>query len=129
MTKTEAMFENRCPYDHSAQGYDHRTLFVCTAGLLRSPTGARVGASMGLNTRSCGTSLRYALVPISVNLVNWAETIYFVNEENYHEALDLFPFDSGTYTEILNKSVILDIPDDYDYMDPQLVKIFTEILT
>ena len=133
MTNTEKMLHERfgqrfseinelsCPYDNQYQGPARRVLFVCSAGLLRSPTAANVAVGMGMNARSCGSAISYALIPISVNLVNWAQVIYFVKEDNYHEALQVFEFDNETVRIMDSKKVIWDIDDDYDYMHPELV--------
>ena len=57
------------------QGNYTRTLCVCSAGLLRSPTTAAVlQKEFGRNTRSAGT-MDYALIPISEALIMWADEI------------------------------------------------------
>jgi len=123
-TLTQKIFELSAPYDNPYQGPRTRLLFVCSAGLLRSPTGAHVGSVRGYNTRSCGSS-DYALVPLSVNLIEWAHRIIFVNRENYQEALE--SFDAVGYSEdIERKAIVLDIPDRYGTFDPQLVQIWED---
>ena len=129
MSKTTAIFQNRCPYQHSDQGTQHRALFVCTAGMLRSPTAASVAIELGYNARSCGSSMTYALIPLTINLISWAETIYFVNEENYYEALHLFDPMSEAYADILDKAVVWDIPDTYNYRDEYLCNRVRELLS
>lgn len=129
MTNTEKIFELTAPYDNVYQGSTKRILFVCSAGLLRSPTGATVGAKMGFNTRSCGSNYSYALVPISVNLVHWANIIYFVSIENYIQSLSNFSGDTETIELIKRKAVNLRIKDEFNYMDPHLVSIFEKELS
>lgn len=126
-TFTEEIYELTAPFDNEYQGNSKRILFVCSAGILRSPTGATVGAKMGFNTRSCGTSC-YALVPLSVNLIHWAQKIFFVNEENSTEANDSFFGDKETTDMLKAKSLILNIEDQFNYMDPKLVQIFEKVL-
>lgn len=126
--KTQQIFELTIPYNNPFQGSYHRALFVCSAGLLRSPTAAVVGASLGMNTRSCGSEA-YALIPLSANLIHWADTIYFVNEYNFHSAKETFFGQEGMGQMLDRKSVIWDIEDVYDYRDPKLVEIFTNLLT
>lgn len=128
MTLTDQIYELSSPYDNCYQGNFKRLLFVCSAGILRSPTGATVGAQMGFNTRSCG-SHSYALIPISVNLIHWAQKIFFVNEENYLASIDRFFGDMETTNMLKNKSVVLDIEDQFNYMDPVLVEIFKKVLS
>lgn len=126
-TYTDKIFSLSSPFDNEYQGKAHRMLFVCSAGLLRSPTAAAVAIEMGYNARSCG-SAEYALIPLSANLIEWAETIYFVNERNYLEALDVFrPLKE--YAEMIQrKAVVWDIPDCYNYKSPNLVNKIKELL-
>jgi len=119
MTKTEQIFQLSCPFANEFQGPRKRLVFVCSAGMLRSPTAAYVATTLGYNARSCG-SANYALIPLSVNLIEWAETIYFVNEENYYEALDNFQDHSEYFEMIQTKAVIWDIDDIYNYNDYSL---------
>ena len=128
-TRTQEIYELTAPFDNKYQGIASRYLFVCSAGILRSPTAASVADSLGYNSRSCG-SHNYALIPISVNLITWADKIFFMEENNYHETLDTF-YGSGNEktTELLKaKSVIWDIEDIYDRNDPTLRNKVYELL-
>lgn len=126
-TKTDRIFLLATPYDNPYQGKASRYLFVCSGGLLRSPTAAAVASSLGYNSRSCGSE-EYALVQLSVNLIEWAHKIFFMNEENYSRALETFA-PLPEYTEmLLAKSVVWDIEDQFDYGDPTLRRIVTELL-
>ena len=120
-TKNAEIFQTTAPYNNSHQGSDPRWLFVCSAGLLRSPTGAALAVRKGLNARSCGSAVDYALIPISANLIMWAEKIVFVNEINYHECLELFKDYQMLHNLLTVRSLILDIPDIYNYNDPELL--------
>lgn len=123
-TKNDAIFKTTAPYKNPYQGSNPRWLFVCSAGLLRSPTGAALAIRKGLNARSCGSALDYALIPISANLINWADKIVFVNENNYQDALELFK-DVGTlHYQLTTKSLVLDILDMYNYNDSELITEF-----
>ena len=127
MTKTKQIFELTAPYNNPYQGKYHRALFVCSAGLLRSATAATIGTQLGMNTRSCGSS-PYALIPISANLIAWADTIYFVNQDNYNQVMLDFYGQVGSLMQLEVKSVVWDIEDDYEYMHPELVaKIHREL--
>lgn len=123
-TKNAEIFKTTAPYSNHYQGSDPRWLFVCSAGLLRSPTGAALAVKKGLNARSCGSAIEYALIPISANLIMWAEKIVFVNEENYHEALELFKDYQMLHNLLTMRSLVLNIPDMYEYNDPELVVEF-----
>jgi predicted protein tyrosine phosphatase len=123
-TKNDAIFKTTAPYRNPYQGRDPRWLFVCSAGLLRSPTGAALAVKKGLNARSCGSAIDFALIPISANLINWADKIVFVNDRNYHDSLELFA-DTGTlHYQLTTKSLVLDIIDMYDYNEPELITEF-----
>ena len=125
-TRNEIIFDLSCPYNNIYQGDAKRYLFVCSAGLLRSATAATVASQLGFNARSCGSE-HYALVPLSVNLLTWAHTIFFVNEENYLSAQDTFT-NQYQIAMLEEKSVVWDIEDQYDYMNPELVAQITENL-
>jgi predicted protein tyrosine phosphatase len=51
----------------------------------------------------------------------WAEKIVFVNKENYNESLELFKDHQMLHNLITIRSIVLDIPDVYNYNDPELV--------
>ena len=120
-TKNAEIFKTTAPYNNHSQGSAPRWLFVCSAGLLRSPTGAALAIRKGLNARSCGSAVDYALIPISANLIMWAEKIVFINEENYHECLELFKDYQMLHNLLTVRSLVLDIPDIYNYNDPDLI--------
>ena len=127
-TKTQTIFDCTAPYDNACQGAYPRALFVCSAGMLRSATAAVIGAKLGLNTRACGSE-NYALIPLSTNLILWAQKIYFVNEYNYRSALETFQDDECLLMDIKYKAVVWDIEDIYNYMDPKLQETITDLLT
>jgi predicted protein tyrosine phosphatase len=120
-TKNAEIFNTTAPYNNYSQGSAPRWLFVCSAGLLRSPTGAALAIRKGLNARSCGSAVDYALIPISANLIMWAQKIVFVHEENYHEALELFADYQMLHHLLTTRSLVLNIPDVYNYNDTELV--------
>lgn len=100
------------------QGTDKKVLFVCSMGILRSATGARLYASR-YNTRSAGT-YSDALIPTSPLLLIWADEIVFVNHSNYMAVKEEWP------ELIKGKSRVLDIPDAYPHMDPMLIAAFDQ---
>ena len=111
--RKNALWNCKNPY----QGKDKRVLCVCSAGLLRSPTIAKVLVMNGYNTRSCGCS-DYALIQIDNVLIEWADAIIFADKE--HKVI------VDQDQDISDKEIyILDIPDNYGYADPDLVKIIT----
>jgi len=104
------------------QGLTKKVLTVCSAGLLRSATLQNfLIKEYGYNVRNCGTDSSYALIPISEALVMWADEIVFVNKENYLSVnLEL------ERLGVVDKCKILNIPDNYGFNDPELIKICKE---
>ena len=93
-------------------------LFLCSQNRLRSPTAEQVFADWpGIETASAGL-LADAEEVLSPELLQWAD-IVFVMERAHRNRL------SSRYKAWLNgkRVICLDIPDDYDYMDPVLVEL------
>jgi predicted protein tyrosine phosphatase len=123
-TKNAAIFKTTAPYANPYQGAAPRWLFVCSAGLLRSPTGAATAIKHGINARAAGSNPHYALIPLSANLINWAQKIVFVNDENYQQALKLFEGHGDLHYQLTTKAHVLNIPDVFEYGETQLVNEF-----
>jgi predicted protein tyrosine phosphatase len=102
------------------QGTDKKVLFVCSMGLLRSATAARIYVNQ-FNTRSVG-SYGDALVPLTPMLIAWANEIVFVNKDNYKQAIGEYGEDAWPHA----KTVVLDIPDKYPHLHPELIKAFND---
>jgi predicted protein tyrosine phosphatase len=96
------------------QGKDKKVLFVCSMGILRSATAARMYAHKH-NTRSAGT-WGHALIHITPTLIAWANEIVFVNKENYRNAVEEFGEEVFKETPIK----VLNIPDSHEHMAPEL---------
>ena len=93
-------------------------LFICSANKLRSPTAEQVFSQWpNLNVTSAGLDNR-ADVPVSSELLEEADII-FVMEKTHRNRL------SARYRKYLDakRVICLDIPDDYAFMDPQLIKL------
>lgn len=103
------------------QGNKPKLLFVCSAGLLRSPTAAnKIHKEFGYNTRACGSSKDFALIPISEALIQWADEIVFVNQDN----LDDLDKEEKDLISCLDKTIsVLAIPDEHDWGNPDLEDI------
>ncbi|WP_440468686.1 low molecular weight protein tyrosine phosphatase family protein [Pseudomonas sp. YH-1] len=93
-----------------------RALFICSRNRLRIPTAETVFASWPeVETDSAGLAPD-AEVPLSAEQLNWADLV-FVMERRYRQAL-LRRFPVAMRGKRL---VCLDIPDDYAYLQPELV--------
>ena len=96
----------------------HHVLFVCGKNRLRSPTAEHVFADWdGIETSSAGVN-RDADSPVTPELVGWADTILVM--ESSHRAKLTSQF--GAYLRG-KRLASLDIPDEYDYMQPALVEL------
>lgn len=128
MNKTSQIFSVTAPYANKYQGAHPRVLFVCLAGMLRSPTAAEIGVKdFGFNTRSCGSSDK-ALIPLSANLIEWATTIVSLDAEAFELALNTFR-NTGYDEDLLNKIIHCDLFDDYDFRQQSLVNSVKNFLT
>ncbi len=92
-------------------------LFVCSRNQWRSPTAERIWRSHpSLSVRSAGTSSS-ARRCVSPEDIAWADAI-FVMEEKHKSRL------VAEYAKLLERKPlhVLDIPDEYRFMDPELVE-------
>jgi len=102
----------------------HNVLFICTYNQCRSPTAEHIFADWpGIETQSAGLGSD-AKIPLSPELLDWSDLI-FVMEEAHRDEL------SRRFRALLgSKRVIcLNIPDEYQYMDPVLVQLLRQKVT
>ena len=89
-------------------------LFVCSMNKWRSPTAEKVYAKHELiNTRSRGTSKK-ARRTISAEDIKWADIIFAMERKHQQQLQSRFPGEIA-FAEIR----VLDVPDDYKFMDPE----------
>lgn len=117
------IFSDNHAHNVSAQTDQPRLVFVCSADMLRSATGAKAFANRGCNTRACGTH-DYALIPLSANLIAWADRLYFAHRENWHKALGVFAGKADLLAMLQEKAQVCSIPDVYDYDERELHEIW-----
>ena len=92
-------------------------LFICSKNQWRSPTAEQVWRRQaGLSVRSAGTSPN-ARHPVSSKDLAWADVVFAMEEKHKSRLL-------ADYCDVLEGKAIhvLDIPDEYRYMDPDLVE-------
>jgi len=114
-TLTEKIMATSSPWDNPYQGEDKKIVFVCSAGILRSATAARLYAQK-YNTRAAGSE-DYALVPLSNDLIVWAHEIVFMTPQNFESANK-----KHDLNDVMGKVKILNVPDVYPHMDAQLIQ-------
>lgn len=95
-----------------------RLLFLCDQNRFRSPTAAALfSMEQGIETASAGVG-RNAVVSLTEDLVAWADLIFVMEKAHYNRLLRRFRHQLPG-----KRVVVLDIPDEYDYMEPELVDI------
>jgi predicted protein tyrosine phosphatase len=93
-------------------------LFICSQNKLRSPTAEQIFADYpGIETLSAGTN-HDAETPLDDEMLRWADTI-FVMEKTHRNKIQ------KRFRSALSGSriVCLDIPDDYEFMAPELIAL------
>ena len=95
-----------------------RILFLCSQNKLRSPTAEAVFAhNSAIEVDSAGLN-NDAEVPLSEEQVRWADLI-LVMEKSHRNRLN-----SKFKNALAGKRIaVLDIPDEYDFMDPALIAL------
>jgi predicted protein tyrosine phosphatase len=95
-----------------------RLLFVCSRNRRRSPTAEAVFSTYpGVEVASAGTSSD-AELPVSADLIEWADVILAM--QSVHRRRLNARFASKLKGKRL---VVLDIRDDFNFMDAELVRI------
>lgn len=100
----------------SANGATLNILFVCSRNQWRSPTAEQIFRKFpGISARSAGTSAN-ARKHVSVDDVRWADLILVMEDKHKSRLVAEFA------RLLVGKRIhVLDIPDEYKYMDPELV--------
>lgn len=96
-------------------------LFICSRNQWRSPTAETVFRRYpNVQARSAGTSPN-ARHTVSIDDIAWADKIFVMEQKHKGRLLAQFPR-ALQYKEM----IVLDIPDDYRYMDEELIEILKE---
>lgn len=96
-------------------------LFICSRNKWRSRTAETIFKKHQQHAiKSAGTA-QDARIKVTGNLIQWADLI-FVMERKHQERLQ------EKFGSLMKDKeiVILDIPDDYQYMDAELIEILEE---
>lgn len=99
-------------------------LFICSRNQWRSPTAEQVWRDHpGLSVKSAGTS-RNAKKSVTADMLKWADVVFTMEQKHKNRLV-------ADFSRILEHKPIhvLDIPDDYQYMDPDLVSIVKETIS
>jgi predicted protein tyrosine phosphatase len=102
----------------SASALTRNVLFICSQNRLRSPTGEQIFADWpGIETQSAGLG-NDAEVPVTSELLVWSDTIFVMEKIHRSKLSKKFGRDLKG-----KRIVCLDIPDDYDFMEPSLIQV------
>jgi predicted protein tyrosine phosphatase len=99
-------------------------LFICSRNKWRSRTAETIfKGNQDHEFRSAGTE-NNARIKVNEKLINWAEMI-FVMEKHHKQRLQ------EKFDHLLDdkKIIILDIEDNYQYMDEELIEILKTCMT
>jgi len=92
-------------------------LFICSRNQWRSPTAEKVWSNHAqINARSSGTSPN-AKKTVSTDDIQWADVIFVMEKKHKNRIV-------ASFTKLVKYKPIhiLDIPDEYKYMDPELIE-------
>jgi predicted protein tyrosine phosphatase len=93
-------------------------LFVCSRNRRRSPTAETVFSGLqNCSVLSAGTSPD-AETPISADLIEWADIVFVMEAVHKRRLNRRFPSVMRS-----KKLIVLGIPDQYSYMDEELIHI------
>ncbi len=97
-----------------------KLLFVCGKNMLRSPTAEAIFAEYpGLEVDSAGVD-RDAETLLGVEAIEWADIIFVMEKTHLRKLRTKFKSDPC----LRNKRLVsLDIPDNYEYMQPELIDL------
>lgn len=101
-----------------------RVLFLCSQNRIRSPTAERVFEGRpDLEVESAGLN-NDAQVAVTPELVAWAEVIFVMEKRHMNKLSKLFRGDLRA-----KRVICLNIPDEFAYMQPELVSLLEARVT
>ena len=93
-------------------------LFVCSQNRLRSPTAEQVFANReGIEVASAGLDDKCGN-PVTPELLDWADLVFVMERAHRSKLQRRF---KAHLKDV--RLICLDIPDDYEFMDPTLVRL------
>jgi predicted protein tyrosine phosphatase len=90
-------------------------LFICSRNQWRSPTAEAIYKTHPLyNARSAGTA-EGARVKVNQGMMDWADVTFVMEKKHKQVIQESF--------QVTKEIVVLDIPDEYRYMDKELIEM------
>lgn len=100
-----------------------KLLFICSRNRLRSPTAEAVFCKWpGVEALSAGLN-NDAAAPVSSDLIEWADILVVM--ENAHKKKLSRKFRAALKGR---RIVVLGIPDEYEFMQPELVQLLEAVV-
>ncbi|MDM0050350.1 low molecular weight protein tyrosine phosphatase family protein [Variovorax sp. J22R115] len=97
-----------------------RVLFICSRNRLRSPTAENLFAGPGVATDSAGLAPDAECV-LSAEQLEWADLIFVMEKQHRVKLKQEFA------SSLQGKRVVcLDVPDRYQFMQPELVELLRQ---
>ncbi len=97
-------------------------LFICSRNRLRSPTAEAVFANVqGIQTRSAGTA-KDAEYRVGQDDLEWADLVLVMEQRHAKQLRELFP-------KLEPRVIVLGIPDQYGFMQPELIALLEQKVT
>ena len=95
-----------------------KVLFICSRNRWRSLTAEKAFDGInGIHARSAGTEAN-ARIRVTAGHLAWADLIFVMEKKHLRRLQDKFP------EAIAGKKIVcLHIPDDYEFMQPELVDL------
>ncbi len=95
-----------------------KLLFICSRNRWRSLTAEKIFDGVnGIQARSAGTEPN-ARIRVTAGHLSWADLIFVMEKKHLRRLQDKFP------EEIAEKKLVcLHIPDDFEFMQPELVDL------
>ena len=101
-------------------GSPKHVLFLCRYNRMRSPTAERIfDKRSDLDVRSAGTAVD-ALTRVNARMLEWADLIFIMDDQQRRSLRRRF---AGHPT--LEHLICLEIPDEFTFMQPELVDLLT----
>lgn len=98
-----------------------RVLFLCSQNRLRSPTAEQIFSRYeDLEVQSAGLN-HDAEQPVTPSALEWADIIFVMEKAQMRRLRERF---RGHLNR--QRIICLDIPDLYDYMDPELIALLEQ---
>ena len=100
----------------SKKSFARKVLFVCSRNKVRSLTAERIYEGCpGYEVRSAGTQPE-ARIKVTEGLLGWADLVFMMEKSHLERVRRKYP-----EALVGKKVIVLHIPDEYDYMHPDLI--------